>query len=348
MMTSVISSFPHVPLLPEVAPLNDRLSQVCLGRRLSVAQNSAADTTTTPLLKKSALRLRPSAQSVQTRSLFIQTENTPNPESIKFLPGRDVLTEEQGEDNKGYYATISDKDEIARSPLAKEIFKVDGVKSVYFGREFVTVTKYATAHWAHLRTLIFGVIMDFYSAEKPQPALADAAIITDTTIMDDDDEVVAMIKELLETRIRPAVQEDGGDIRYVGYEEETGIVRYGIWPCLHMRKWHFCLWLLRRVAEFSYVISLLSYLLSVKLAGSCVGCPSSSVTLKNGVENMLMHYIPEITAVHAMEEDDDGNIVDSTTGEAIDVEQTKAGPKDAKKAKTYEERLAAAGIPYSD
>jgi Fe-S cluster biogenesis protein NfuA len=311
MMTSVISSFPHVPLLPEVAPLNDRLSQVCLGRRLSVAQNSAADTTTTPLLKKSALRLRPSAQSVQTRSLFIQTENTPNPESIKFLPGRDVLTEEQGEDNKGYYATISDKDEIARSPLAKEIFKVDGVKSVYFGREFVTVTKYATAHWAHLRTLIFGVIMDFYSAEKPQPALADAAIITDTTIMDDDDEVVAMIKELLETRIRPAVQEDGGDIRYVGYEEETGIV-------------------------------------SVKLAGSCVGCPSSSVTLKNGVENMLMHYIPEITAVHAMEEDDDGNIVDSTTGEAIDVEQTKAGPKDAKKAKTYEERLAAAGIPYSD
>ena len=165
------------------------------------------------------------AIETQTRLLFIQTESTPNPESIKFLPGRDVLTEEQAEDNKGFYATATDKEEIARSPLAKELFKVDGVKSVYLGRDFVTVTKYATAHWSHLRTLIFGVIMDFYSAESPLPALADAAIITDTTIFDDDDEVVAMIKELLETRIRPAVQEDGGDIRYIGYEEETGIVR---------------------------------------------------------------------------------------------------------------------------
>jgi len=243
------------------------------------------------------------AIETQTRLLFIQTESTPNPESIKFLPGRDVLTEEQAEDNKGFYATATDKEEIARSPLAKELFKVDGVKSVYLGRDFVTVTKYATAHWSHLRTLIFGVIMDFYSAESPLPALADAAIITDTTIFDDDDEVVAMIKELLETRIRPAVQEDGGDIRYIGYEEETGIV-------------------------------------SVKLAGSCVGCPSSAVTLRNGVENMLMHYIPEITAVHAMEEDDEGNMVDSTTGAAIE--------EPPKKAKTYEERLAAAGIPFSD
>jgi Fe-S cluster biogenesis protein NfuA len=137
--------------------------------------------------------------------------------------------------------------------------------------------------------------MDFYQSN--QPAVSKVAIITDTTILDDDDEVVAMIKELLESRIRPAVQEDGGDIRYVGFDIETGLV-------------------------------------TVKLAGSCVGCPSSSVTLKNGVENMLQHYIPEVTGVNALEEapEEDDSPVQVT----------------ATKNKTYEERLAAAGIPFSE
>lgn len=159
------------------------------------------------------------------RSLFIQTEATPNPDSIKFLPGREVLTQEQAVDNQGFYATRADSDEIARSPLAKEIFKIDGVKSIYFGTDFITVTKLTTAHWAHLRTFIFSAIMDFYSNNTNAQALLSAPLITDTTILDTDDEVVAMIKELLETRIRPAVQEDGGDIRYVGFEPETGVVR---------------------------------------------------------------------------------------------------------------------------
>ncbi len=109
-----------------------------------------------------------------------------------------------------------------------------------------------------------------------------------------------MIKELLESRIRPAVQEDGGDIRYVGFAPETGLV-------------------------------------TVQLAGSCVGCPSSSVTLKNGVENMLMHYIPEVTGVESLEEE-------SENGDEVEVDMSE----DEKKAKTYEERLKAAGIPFSD
>lgn len=144
-----------------------------------------------------------------------------------------------------------------------------------------------------MRPDIFSTLMDFFDSN--QPVLVDQPIITDTTILDDDDEVVAMIKELIEARIRPAVQEDGGDIRYIGFEEETGIV-------------------------------------TVQLAGSCVGCPSSSVTLKQGVENMLMHYIPEVTNVVALEEE---------------AEEKDTEP-DGTKQKTYEERLAAAGIPFSD
>ena len=247
-------------------------------------------------------------QQQQRRNMFIQTDTTPNPESLKFLPGRPVLSqpstnddddqqEESNHSNVGIYATATDKDEIARSPLLKALFAVEGIKSIYLGGDFITVTKFATAKWAHIRVLTFSAIMDFYASG--QPVLLEAPIVTDTTILDTDDEVVAMIKELLETRIRPAVQEDGGDIRYVGFEESSGVVQ-------------------------------------VQLAGSCVGCPSSSVTLKNGVENMLMHYVPEVTGVEAIEEEEEGG----DDGEEVAVEKTKA--------KTYEERLAAAGIPFSD
>jgi Fe-S cluster biogenesis protein NfuA len=140
--------------------------------------------------------------------------------------------------------------------------------------------------------------MDHYASGKP--AVTSTPEITDTTILEDDDEIVAMIKELLESRIRPAVQEDGGDIRYVGFNEDTGIVL-------------------------------------VQLAGSCVGCPSSSVTLKNGVENMLKHYIPEVVGVEAIEDE----------GEAEAAPEISES-EDEQKARTYEERLKAAGIPFSD
>lgn len=164
----------------------------------------------------------------QKRSLFIQTAETPNPESLKFIPNgrlvlghksdedsdRDAVDQEEdvdttgNHDNQGVYLTRKDHTLIARSPLAKILFNLDeGVKSVYLGYDFITVTKYAEAHWQHLQTPIFGAIMDFYASGKP--ALLEMPEITDTTILEDDDEVVAMIKELLESRIRPAVQEDG-------------------------------------------------------------------------------------------------------------------------------------------
>lgn len=258
--------------------------------------SSAASRFSRSLAQKRAV-LPTSSTLQQFRSLFIQTEETPNPESLKFLPGRIVLdVEEGGEVGNGFYATKTDQEEIARSPLAKELFQVDGVKSVYLGNDFVTVTKYAEHHWMHVKTRVFSALMDFY--QTGQPAVSQVAIVTDTTILDDDDEVVAMIKELLESRIRPAVQEDGGDIRYVGFEPDSGLV-------------------------------------TVRLAGSCVGCPSSAVTLKNGVENMLMHYIPEVTGVEALEDEEEGD------GGNAKVTETKA-------EKTYEERLAQAGIPFSD
>ena len=297
----------------------------------------------------SSLSQQQQQQQLQRRTLFIQTASTPNPESLKFIPnGRLVLghnstsnidtanltstTTTLGEDEEielnnstigsserdtnGIYLTRKDTTLISRSPLAKLLFNLDpGIKSIYLGYDFVTVTKFATAHWTHLQTPIFGILMDFYASN--QPTIHDAPIITDTTIFDTDDEIVAMIKELLETRIRPAVQEDGGDIKYINYDDTTGVV-------------------------------------TVQLAGSCVGCPSSSVTLKNGVENMLMHYIPEVKSVISLDEEeeddeggnggDGGNVI----VEKIGGEENGRDDEEKKKMKTYQDKLAAAGIPFSD
>jgi Fe-S cluster biogenesis protein NfuA len=237
----------------------------------------------------------------QLRSIFIQTADTPNPESLKFIPTG--VTVNDNEDASGFYVTKQDSaTEILRSPLAKSLFDVEGVKAVYLGADFVTVTKFAEHKWKLLRPQLFEVLMNW--ADKGEPALLDKPLITDTTILEDDDEIVAMIKELIEARIRPAVQEDGGDIRYVSFSEETGLV-------------------------------------TVQLAGSCVGCPSSAITLKNGVENMLMHYIPEVTNVIALEDDGEES---GEAEEEVVVEENEA----ATKQKSYEERLANAGIPFSE
>jgi len=249
----------------------------------------------------------------QLRTVFISTENTPNPESIKFLPGTTVL---DNEDGRGHSLLKSDPiEQILKSPLATSLFKIDGVKAIYYGNDFVSITKFATGKWQFMRPEIFSVLMDFFDTPDYQ-VLLEQPLITDTTVLDDDDEIVAMIKELIEDRIRPAVQDDGGDILYVNFEEDTGMV-------------------------------------TVQLAGSCVGCPSSSVTLKQGVENMLMHYIPEVTAVQALDQepednDDDVDVtITTTTNDNNDTadKSTAAAPK---QQKSYEERLAAAGIPFSD
>jgi|TARA_B110000091_G_scaffold196960_1_gene224732 NFU1 iron-sulfur cluster scaffold homolog, mitochondrial len=188
--------------------------------------------------------------------MFIQTETTPNPSSLKFLPGRDVLPEEHGTG-----VNFSSPMDAIRSPLAKQLFQVLGVSTVFFGRDFVSVNidDATSASWDTVKPQVFAIIMDHFASNTPV-ILGDAAAV-DTEILDDDDEVVALIKELLETRIRPAVQGDGGDIVYRGFDYDTGTV-------------------------------------NLELAGSCVGCPSSSATLQHGVQNMLMHYIPEVKGVN--------------------------------------------------
>lgn len=190
---------------------------------------------------------------MQVRTMFIRTQSTPNPQSLMFLPGRPVLGEGGSKEFPNARAGMS-------SPLAKRIFKIDGVTAVYFGSEFVTVSVTDDASWAVLKPDIFAAIMDHFSSGDPVISEAEELARSDTAIHEDDDEVVAMIKELLETRIRPAVQEDGGDIEYRSFDVDSGIV-------------------------------------TVKMMGACSGCPSSAVTLKSGIENMLMHYIPEIKKV---------------------------------------------------
>lgn len=242
-------------------------------------------------------------QWVAFRTMFVETVETPNPESLKFIPDTPsgVLVDNEKTGNGWYITKKDDAMEILRSPLASELFKVEHVKAVYLGTDFVTVTKFAEGKWREMRPEIFEKIIAWASSGKP--ALSDEPVVTDTTILEDDDEVVAMIKELIEARIRPAVQEDGGDIKYVGFQHETGIV-------------------------------------TVRLAGSCVGCPSSSVTLKQGVENMLMHYIPEVKTVIAEEEEE-------LPGPAEEMMEQEVEPAQ-KQQKSYEERLKAAGIPFAD
>ncbi|GAB2222904.1 hypothetical protein Droror1_Dr00017035 [Drosera rotundifolia] len=188
----------------------------------------------------------------QRRTMFIQTQPTPNPSSLMFYPGKPVM--EVGS------ADFPNARVAMNSPLAKSIFGIDGITRVFFGSDFVTVTKSDDASWDILKPEIFAAIMDFYTSSQPLFLDVETAASKDTTIHEDDSETVAMIKELLETRIRPAVQDDGGDIEYRGFDVETGIVK-------------------------------------LRMQGACSGCPSSSVTLKSGIENMLMHYVPEVKGV---------------------------------------------------
>jgi Fe-S cluster biogenesis protein NfuA len=182
--------------------------------------------------------------------LFIQTEQTPNPSTLKFLPGRVVM-------EKGT-VDFAGADTAHSSPLAKRLFAVEGVERVFFGADFVTVTKAADKDWQVLKPSILGGIMEHYTSGEPVVA-GDAQAGSEGAAAEDD-EVVAQIKELLETRVRPAVAQDGGDIVFQDFRD--GVVY------LHMQ-------------------------------GSCSGCPSSTATLKMGIENLLKHYVPEVVEVQA-------------------------------------------------
>ena len=183
--------------------------------------------------------------------MFIQTEDTPNPATLKFLPGREVMGE-------GQVADFPAPEAGTRSPLAAALFAIPDVSRVFFGSDFISVTK-RDGDWKHLKPAILGAVMEhFTQGHALMEGTADEA---EEASGADDSEIVAQIKELLDTRVRPAVASDGGDIVFRGYRD--GVVR------LHMQ-------------------------------GACSGCPSSRATLKHGVENMLRHYVPEVTAVEAV------------------------------------------------
>ena len=189
--------------------------------------------------------------------MFIQTEATPNPATLKFIPGRMVLQSGTME--------FSNREAASRSPLAERLFAVPGVTGVFYGSDFVTVTK-ADGEWQHLKPAILGAIMEHYMSGAP--LLADGSAESDDArdeedefFNEDDAETVAQIKDLIETRVRPAVANDGGDITFRGFKD--GIV----------------------------------YL---NMKGSCAGCPSSTATLQHGIQNLLRHFVPDVVEVRPM------------------------------------------------
>ena len=181
--------------------------------------------------------------------MFIETESTPNPATLKFLPGVPVMPVGT--------ADFAAAEAAHRSPLAAALFALPGVARVFLGADFVTITKQDDADWQARRPQVLGAIMEHFVAGRPvMDGQADAAL--EDEVAPEDREIVDQIKELLDTRVRPAVASDGGDIVFRGYRD--GVVR------LHMQ-------------------------------GACSGCPSSAATLKHGIENMLRHYVPEVTSV---------------------------------------------------
>jgi len=187
------------------------------------------------------------------RRMFIQTEATPNPLTLKFLPGREVLA--------GGTADFRSPEDAERSPLAQRLFQVEGVDGVFLGHDFVSITKADANDWYQMKPALLGIIMEHFTSGRPVLTEAASEAEHGTAFAAEDAGIVDQIKELLDTRVRPAVAQDGGDIVFRGFER--GVVY------LNMR-------------------------------GACAGCPSSTATLKMGIENMLRHYIPEVVEVRAI------------------------------------------------
>ncbi|KAJ5187601.1 hypothetical protein N7449_010595 [Penicillium cf. viridicatum] len=207
------------------------------------------------------------------RTIFIQTENTPNPDALKFIPNHRVLPEGFPSTFLEYMSPRSTLAPPHPSPLAAKLLDVEGVTSVFYGTDFITVTKGSDANWAHIKPEVFSIITQAVTSGETIVTTVEGAIDGEQesgedslSFNEDDDEVVSMIKELLETRIRPAIQEDGGDIELKGFED--GIVM-------------------------------------LKLRGACRTCDSSTVTLKNGIESMLMHYIEEVKGVEQVMDEEE-------------------------------------------
>jgi len=184
--------------------------------------------------------------------MFIQTEATPNPATLKFMPGRDVMPDGTLE--------IREAGAAAQSPLAERLFGIGGVSGVFLGADFITVTK-AAGEWQHLKPAILGAIMEHFMSGAPILGSGPRAEEGEEFFEAEDAETVATIKELLETRIRPAVAGDGGDITFKGFRDGT---------------------------------------VFLTMKGSCAGCPSSTATLKHGIQNLLRHFLPDVQSVEAV------------------------------------------------
>lgn len=213
---------------------------------------------TSGLLRKPA-RL-PTTPFMLFRNLFIQTADTPNEQALKFLPSMQILNENETRE------FLSGR-EAANSPLAVKLFAIDGIKSVMFGSNFITIEKNSSEfHWAILKPEIFSILTEFLtSGQKLIDEDHQSSLTNDMAINEDDDEIVSAIKELIFTRIRPAIQDDGGDLEFVDFLQDGTVL--------------------------------------LKLKGACRSCDSSSVTLKNGIESMLKYYIEEVQEVRQVEDD---------------------------------------------
>jgi len=192
----------------------------------------------------------------QDKTMFIQTEATPNPATLKFLPGEIVAQD-------GPFEFSTPEQAEGQSPLAERLFSVANVDGVFFGFDFVTVTKTENTEWQHLKPAILGVIMEHYMSGQPVMTVTQEDIADGEEVIEEgSEEIVATIKELLETRVRPAVAQDGGDITFHGYREGRVFLR---------------------------------------MRGACAGCPSSTATLQHGIQNLLKHFIPEVQSVEAVQ-----------------------------------------------
>ncbi|MEP0944811.1 MAG: NifU family protein [Rhizobiaceae bacterium] len=190
--------------------------------------------------------------------MFIQTEATPNPATLKFLPGETVV-------QNGPFEFVAAEDATGKSPLAERLFSIPSVTGVFFGFDFVTVTKSDDADWQHLKPAILGVIMEHYMSGLPVMVDSSASGGMEEGegfVEEGSEEIVSTIKELLETRVRPAVAQDGGDITFHGFRDGR---------------------------------------VFLKMRGACAGCPSSTATLQHGIQNLLKHFIPEVEAVEAVQ-----------------------------------------------
>uniref|UniRef100_A0A5S6QXK2 NFU1 iron-sulfur cluster scaffold homolog, mitochondrial n=1 Tax=Trichuris muris TaxID=70415 RepID=A0A5S6QXK2_TRIMR len=218
------------------------------------------------------------------RSMFIQAQETPNPLSLKFLPGVAVLP--------GKTADFPDRRVAYKSPLAELLFRISGVRSVFLGEDFITVTKTdEETNWAILKPQIFATIMDFFASGRKvlkEEVNGKEGTETEKATVSNDGEVVTVIKEILDTRIRPVVQQDGGDVVFVDFDD--GVVK-------------------------------------LKMQGACTGCPSSIGTLKNGIENMLQFYVPEVKSVEQVA-DPSESVSEAAYERLEDIIRTKVPHKD--------------------